>query len=175
MVSARGETHLLPIEAYMIAMPDESDEDFGDFRIVDKSDWQILYATAGVSLGEALAAIDGNSSTVWPVGIVAGSEKHNRGHGTHRAGGRLRLYPAQDGDTGGTVFKYRFSVSDNGVDWTETGTNGEFSNIVNNPIAQRVYLPSPVKARYIKFESLAEAEGRDYITVAELSVLSSDQ
>lgn len=109
------------------------------------------------------------------VGIVAGSEKHNRGHGRTEQVAGFVYTPRQDGDTGGTVFKYRFSVSDNGVDWTETGTNGEFSNIVNNPIAQRVYLPSPVKARYIKFESLAEAEGRDYITVAELSVLSSDQ
>lgn len=175
VVSARGETHLLPIEAYMIAMPDESDEDFGDFRIVDKSDWQILYATAGVSLGEALAAIDGNSSTVWRSASLPGVKSITVDMGRTEQVAGFVYTPRQDGDTGGTVFKYRFSVSDNGVDWTETGTNGEFSNIVNNPIAQRVYLPSPVKARYIKFESLAEAEGRDYITVAELSVLSSDQ
>ncbi|MDE6491084.1 MAG: discoidin domain-containing protein, partial [Muribaculaceae bacterium] len=82
--------------------------------------------------------------------------------------------PRQDGDTDGLVFEYRFSVSENGIDWTVADTPGEFSNIVNNPIAQRVYLPTPVKARYIKFESLAEAGGRDYITVAELSVLTND-
>nr|MDE6490701.1 alpha-L-fucosidase [Muribaculaceae bacterium] len=65
VVSARGETHLLPVEAYMIAMPDESDEDFGDCRIIDKSGWELLYASAGVSLDEARAAIDGNSATIW--------------------------------------------------------------------------------------------------------------
>lgn len=175
VVSARGETHLQPVEAYMIAMPDESDEDFGDFRIADKSGWQLLYATAGVSLDEARAAIDGNSTTVWRSASAPGVKSIivDMGHTEPVAG--FVYTPRQDGDTGGIVFRYRFSVSDNGIDWTVTDTSGEFSNIVNNPIAQRVYLPSPVKARYIKFESLAEAEGRDYITAAELSVLTSDQ
>ncbi len=82
------------------------------------------------------------------------------------------VYTPRGGDVkSGTVFHYRFYVSNDGLIWNECKVPGEFSNIVNNPIKQRVYFPNSVDARYVKFVAVDEIEGRDYVTIGGLSIL----
>ncbi len=58
--------------------------------------------------------------------------------------------------------------SHDGATWTKVA-EGEFSNIVNNPIQQVVELKKPVTARYFKFTALHSANGVP-LSVAELGV-----
>jgi alpha-L-fucosidase len=48
---------------------------------------------------------------------------------------------------------------------------GEFANILANPIQQTVKLARPVKARYFRFVALHSAEA-SHVTVAEIGVLA---
>ena len=79
--------------------------------------------------------------------------------------------PRQDGKTDGMAFHYKFFTSMDGKNWAEAKTPGEFSNIVNNPIPQRVYLGSPVKARFVKLEVSDNATGDNGLTAAAFRVL----
>lgn len=51
------------------------------------------------------------------------------------------------------AYKYKFSVSTDGQQWTEVKTSGEFSNIMHNPVPQTVSFESNVKARFIKLDA----------------------
>ena len=79
--------------------------------------------------------------------------------------------PRQDGKKESMAFHYKFFTSMDGKNWTEAKTPGEFSNIVNNPIPQRVYLGSPVKARFVKLEVSENATGANGLTAAAFRVL----
>ena len=72
------------------------------------------------------------------------------------------------------AFRYKFYVSQDGKQWKEVPTNGEFSNIMHNPLPQTVAFKSVVKARYIKLDAttpsstLAEVEMNEIgVTLAE--------
>lgn len=51
------------------------------------------------------------------------------------------------------VFKYVAEVSADGKNWQQVKTTGEFGNIFNNPIPQRVVFRQPVKARWLRIVS----------------------
>jgi len=51
------------------------------------------------------------------------------------------------------VFKYVAEVSADGKNWQQVKTTGEFGNIFNNPIPQRVVFSQPVKARWLRIVS----------------------
>lgn len=53
------------------------------------------------------------------------------------------------------AFKYKFYVSADGKKWKEVPANGEFSNIMHNPLPQTVKLSKPENARYIKLDATA--------------------
>lgn len=61
-------------------------------------------------------------------------------------------------DSRESIFNYRFWLSEDGADWTEV-SQGEFSNIKNNPIPQRVTLESPINARFIRLETVSGVNG----------------
>jgi alpha-L-fucosidase len=83
------------------------------------------------------------------------------------------IYTPRDGeDKSGTMFKYHLLTSANGIDWTEAPTDREFSNIVNNPIEQRVFFNTPINARFVKIECLQEIEDRDYISIGEFTIFT---
>ena len=51
------------------------------------------------------------------------------------------------------AFRYKFFVSEDGRMWKEVPTNGEFSNIMHNPLPQTVTLGQKIQARFIKLEA----------------------
>ena len=83
--------------------------------------------------------------------------------------------PRTDGNPDGTVFKYEFALSNNAKDWNVASRGGEFSNVVNNPIPQRVFLASPAKARYLRFTSRSEVNELPFITIASLQVITANE
>ncbi|GAA4802287.1 alpha-L-fucosidase [Olivibacter ginsenosidimutans] len=88
---------------------------------LDKKGWEAK------TLGNALIINLGKSTTFSAIGYL----------------------PRQDGKLTDVVTKYRFFSSDDGRKWTALA-DGEFANIKANPILQRISLPKPTTARYLK-------------------------
>lgn len=163
VLSARSDIDAKVSGAYRITMPKETDATLPGYLIESKTNWT-------TEPSDATAAIDGNKSTFWQSASGVNALTVDMGTSVPVAG---IIYTPRDGDDkGGTIFKYRLLGSLDGKTWSELPTSGEFSNIVNNPIEQRVFLGTPVKARFIKIESLQEIEGNDFISAGEFTILT---
>lgn len=118
--------------------------------------------------------IDGNPATVWGTGADGNqlpcSIELNFGEPLTLRG--FTYLPRQDGKAGGKVYKYNLAVSQNGIIWDTVLENAEFSNIANNPILQKVRFDQPKDAQYLRFEILADTDGENRATVAELGVIT---
>ena len=68
------------------------------------------------------------------------------------------------------AFRYTFSISTDGKQWTEVSTPGEFSNIMHNPVPQTVTLDKPVKARYIKLDAQTTNDQAAKVVAEEIGV-----
>lgn len=79
--------------------------------------------------------------------------------------------PTQQRYIDGTISHYQFYVSKDGNSWGRPVSVGEFSNIKNNPVLQTKNF-FPVEARYIKFIGEQEINGKKFISIAELGVLT---
>lgn len=65
-------------------------------------------------------------------------------------------YAPLNGETKPTLaFRYEFSVSRDGMNWEKVISDGEFSNIVNNPLPQTVRLPVAKDVRYIRLKAMS--------------------
>ena len=72
------------------------------------------------------------------------------------------------------AFRYVFSVSDDGRNWQTVIPDGEFSNIVNNPLPQTVALPHKVIGRFVRLEATAPEGGAARILPEEFGVTCPD-
>lgn len=79
--------------------------------------------------------------------------------------------PALGDDLAGTIFKYNFYVSKDGKSWIKCVSNGEFSNIMHNPIPYFVRFGKKFDSRYIKLEPLSEINGENKTSVSEIGIL----
>ena len=79
--------------------------------------------------------------------------------------------PALGDDLAGTIFKYNFYVSKDGKSWIKCVNNGEFSNIMHNPIPYFVRFGKKFDSRYIKLEPLSEINGQNKTSVSEIGIL----
>ena len=68
----------------------------------------------------------------------------------------------------GLIASYELSVAGSDSNF-KTITTGEFSNIRNNPILQKIYF-TPVNARYVKVKAIRTIDGEDSIGLAEVGV-----
>lgn len=68
------------------------------------------------------------------------------------------------------AFRYKFFVSDDGKSWTEVPVNGEFSNIMHNPLPQTVTFKQNVSARFIKIEATTPTDTPAKIEMNEIGV-----
>ena len=69
-----------------------------------------------------------------------------------------------------TAFRYKFQISNDGKIWTEVPTNGEFSNIMNNPIPQTVLFGNKVSTRFIRLDAKALNGSPAQVSMEELLV-----
>lgn len=135
---------------------------------ISRKDWKII----STEDEKANAVIDGNPSSAWhqprssklPADLIIdmGREENLTG---------FRYLPHQTPWGPGIITHYQFYVSNDNKEW-KLISEGEFSNIKNNPLWQTKKF-SKVKARYIKLTALSNAEGNTNIGYAELDVITN--
>jgi alpha-L-fucosidase len=79
--------------------------------------------------------------------------------------------PTQQRYIDGTISHYKFYVSTDGQNWRNPVSEGEFSNIRNNPVL-KTKLFAPVAGRFIKFVGEKEINDHTFMTIAEISVIT---
>ena len=82
----------------------------------------------------------------------------------------FKYLPDQGSWAPGLITHYRFDVSQDGKVW-KTVSEGEFSNIKNNPVEQ-VKTFTGTEARFIRLTALANTEGNANIGYAEINVVT---
>jgi len=132
-----------------------------------RKDWRVV----GVDDTKVAAVLDGDPATAWhqghnrplPIDLVVdlGSEQTLSG---------FRYLPDQARWKSGLITRYEFAVSTNGADW-KTVSQGEFSNIKNNPVWQ-VKEFDAANARYFRLRALGNTEGNSRIGYAEIDVIT---
>lgn len=116
----------------------------------------------------AVRMIDCNRETfwkadgLWPVVIDLGAKYDIAG---------FTYAPVEGDDLSGTIFKYSFYVSMDGTTWKKCIVDGEFSNIMHNPVPYYVRFGKKVEARYIKLVPLREINSRETTSVGEIGIL----
>lgn len=128
---------------------------------VNTSEWKAVGA-------DAAQALDGNTTTAWTTdGLSAlvvdmGKEESVAG---------FCYAPIAAEDLSGTIYKYNFYVSTDGQNWTKCNTNGEFSNIMHNPVPYFVRFGKNYQARYFKLEPISEIKSSQKTTIGEIGIL----
>ncbi len=127
---------------------------------------------SGLNDEKAYRILDGNISTAWrhseetklPVDLLIDFGKELNLSG-------FKYYPEQNSWQPSTITHYEFYVSTDGKNWKKV-SEGEFSNIKNNPLWQTKNFES-VPARYIKFRALKNTENNNRIGYAEIDVITN--
>jgi alpha-L-fucosidase len=128
---------------------------------VNTAEWKAVGA-------DAAQAFDGNTATAWTTdGLSAlvvdmGKEESVAG---------FCYAPIAAEDLSGTIYKYNFYVSTDGQNWTKCNTNGEFSNIMHNPVPYFVRFGKNYQARYFKLEPISEIKSSQKTTIGEIGIL----
>lgn len=172
--SSRGEPEIKSVGAYMVSIPADANDDRMP-SLYPPENFKVVSINGKPVPVEALgAAFDGDTSTLWTSPEADGSQEVVVDMGREVDVAGFIYTPRSDGKSDGTVFTYGFSLSTDGNRWDAGGRGGEFSNVVNNPMPQRVYLPAPVKARYFRFVCKSEVNAGKSFTIAELSIMTDD-
>lgn len=159
--SERAKANLLPTELYHVTLPEKGAQPTIGFPLAEKADWTTVLP--------AKNAIDNDKATTWrsatdnALTINLGKEKSIAG---------FVYTPPTEANKDGMIYKYKLETSTNGKKWTEIPLSGEFSNILNNPIEQVVYLPKVAKAKFVRLTSLESANGSEGIAVGEFSIIT---
>lgn len=132
-----------------------------------RTDWKIV----GVDDPEAMRVLDGDPVTAWhqdgggrlPVSLTIDLGKVLDVNG-------FRYLPDPTIWGPGIITRYRFEVSENGRTW-KTVSEGEFSNIKNNPVEQEKTFPA-ARARYVRLTALANTEGNSNIGYAGFNLMT---
>lgn len=72
------------------------------------------------------------------------------------------------------AYRYKFYVSLDAKQWKEVPTNGEFSNIMHNPLPQTVLFKQIEKARYIRLEATTPESKEAVVEIEEIGVTVVD-
>ena len=127
--------------------------------------WKVLAS------GETERMLDGDPTTAWhqdgngkmPVDLTV-----DLGEVLNVKGFRYLPDPTIWGP--GIIARYSFEVSKDGRSW-KTVSDGEFSNIKNNPVEQTKEFPA-VQARYFRLTAFANTENNSNIGYAEINLIT---
>lgn len=131
---------------------------------IPKKNWKVIDEK-----DEADKIIDANINSVWtkegklPQEIIVdlGASYNLKG---------FTYLPHQSRWPQGVIADYEFLVSQNGKQWAKV-SEGEFSNIKNNPIEQLIEFKT-TKARYFKFIGKRSADDSEVLGIAEIGVIT---
>lgn len=152
LISEMGLYHAPEVSSYLGV------QKIGD---MDPSSWEAV--TKGSE-----AAFDGDLTTEWK---VEGLTPLVIDMGKTAAISGFVYAPADDEDLEGTIFRYDFAVSEDGHNWNTVISDGEFSNIMHNPVPFTVKLEHEVRARYIRLTPCEEISGKQRTSIGELGVI----
>lgn len=79
--------------------------------------------------------------------------------------------PQQGRDISGAIVNFEFYVSSDSKRWGTPTISGEFSNIRNSPILQRITF-EPVKGRFIKLRANSTINDQPRVGIAELDIMT---
>jgi alpha-L-fucosidase len=126
---------------------------------------------------QAVKAIDDDPKTFWHTQWVSGNPGYPHeivlDLGEVFEVGGFTYLPRQDGKDGGLVARYALYVSVDGRNWGQPVAEGEFANILNNPVLQRVVFTQAKRGRYVRLVALASPNGKPWAGAAELGVLEA--
>ena len=135
---------------------------------------KVIFASSEeVDLGEATHLIDNDPSTIWhsAYSITVAKYPHwvdfELMKETLVTG--ISYLPRSDGYKTGDVKDFSVSVSNDGQHWEEI-YKGTFPLKDGSP--QKAFFAKPVKTRYLRFTALSEQYGQDYVSGAELQILT---
>ena len=136
-----------------------------------KKDWKIVSVNGG-KIENAKKLIDTNVQTNWDADNIKLPHEIVIDLGENYSLKGFTYLPMQDRWFHGIVTHYDFFVSKNGQQWGEKVASGEFSNIRNSPVLQRVVFPRK-EGRFIKFRATKTMdEQQNRVTGAELGVVT---
>ncbi len=138
--------------------------------------WKIVKADAPAIGYEAENMIDGDIRTMYHTpwdGEIKGMPHEV----TIDMGEVVTLYgftytPRYDENKSGTVERYSFYVSEDGIKWTNTLSPGIFDNIKNNPVKQTVMFSKPHTCRYFRFIARTSINNEKWVSIAEIGVVT---
>ena len=135
---------------------------------------KVIFASSEeVDLGEATHLIDNDPSTIWhsAYSITVAKYPHWVDFDLMKeilvTG--ISYLPRSDEYKTGDVKDFSVSVSNDGQHWEEVH-KGTFPLKDGSP--QKAIFAKPVKARYLRFTALSEQYGQDYVSGAELQILT---
>jgi len=137
---------------------------------ISKEKWRIVAASSG-DLKTADKIIDGNPNTDWGFGNETNKlpQEVSIDMGAVLKIAGFTYVPQQVGNNLNLISKYEFYTSLDNVKWT-LQSEGEFSNIKNNPIEQ-IKTFAETKARYLRFVAKsAEGKGQT-VSISEINVV----
>ena len=166
-----------------VALPSDVALDFGNDCTAEyefgpeKVGWKVVAVDSEEpkAKNDARFAIDDDPKTFWHTQWVDSNPGYpheiviDLGESLLLAG--FTYLPRQDGADGGLVAKYEFYVSDAVDAWGEAAATGEFANVLNNPIMQRVVFDEAQRGRYVRLVALESPNGKPWAGAAEIGVI----
>lgn len=115
-------------------------------------------------------AIDENPLTEWSVNKdILSNYKIDLGETTTITG--FTYTPTQSRWVSGVITHYSFYGSMDGLQWTKLST-GEFSNIIANPVQQKIMLPEIASVKYIRLTAERIMDDKNDATIAEMGIIT---
>jgi alpha-L-fucosidase len=137
---------------------------------ISKEKWKVITASSG-DMNSVNRIIDGNPDTDWSFGSNSNNlpQEVVIDMGTILKINGLSYVPQQVGNNLNLISRYEFYTSLDNIKWT-IQSQGEFSNIKNNPIEQ-VKTFSETKAKYIRFVAKSNEEKGQTFSIGEINVI----
>jgi PKD repeat protein len=139
---------------------------------ISKTGWKVIYSDSEEpSYWRAANAIDGNANTFWHTKWIGGSTAYpheiqiDLGK-TFQING-FRYLPRQDGSVNGTIKKYEFYVSEDGVNWGSWIATGTFES--GTTVKEVIFAPKA--GRFVHLRALSEVNGNPWASVAEIDII----
>jgi len=135
-----------------------------------KENWKVVSASSG-NMNSVNRIIDGNPGTDWSFGSEGNTlpQEVVIDMGTILKINGFTYVPQQVGNNLNLISKYEFYTSLDSIKWT-IQSEGEFSNIKNNPIEQ-VKTFSETNAKYIRFVAKSTEEKGQVFSIGEINVI----
>ncbi|MWB93310.1 alpha-L-fucosidase [Flavobacterium sp. GA093] len=137
---------------------------------MSKEKWKVIEISSG-DLKSAKRMIDGDPNTDWSFG---GETNLLPQHVTIDMGDVLKIkgftyMPQQIGNNLNLIANYDFFTSTDNIKWIKQ-SEGEFSNIKNNPIEQ-IKLFETVQARFLRFVAKEAVGNGKTVSIAEVNII----